>query len=447
MIPASFLVAAIGMRLLVARAPAQLMVDLVQPLAVVTNWNAFGAAVLGVFTAAIAPAAAAYARIVKRGTLAAGLNSPLAVAGIVAFALACAWTAPVLFSSDVYAYAAYGELARLGADPYAHALLPSRNAIFDAAVVQWGNPPPACVYGPAFVWIAAAIVGVAAPFGTAVALDGLRALACVALIACALAAWSAYPGARAARLVAAATIALNPIVIWSAVEGHNDALALAIALAGFALARRGRTAAGAFVAALSGVVKLPGIVAGFPLALLDRRARIGAAAGAVAALATSIPLFQAVATRVAPHAHYAPQASFQAAVESLALPVFGSGGAMAAAWICAAAAAIACASFGIVRLRLREPEGWTYLASAGWLLVPNPYPWYAVWLAAIAAAAPGTRGAFVLLGLTFTSLLRYVPDAVAAPAPLVSLALGAVAVLPLALLLLPRKPSVIINRP
>ena len=75
-----------------------------------------------------------------------------------------------------------------------------------------------------------------------------------------------------------------------------------------------------------------------------------------------------------------------------------------------AAAALGWAAFR--RLRSGEREGWLYLALAGWLLLPNPYPWYGIWLAALAAFAPGTRAAAVLLALSLASLLRYVPDAV-----------------------------------
>ena len=68
------------------------------------------------------------------------------------------------------------------------------------------------------------------------------------------------------------------------------------------------------------------------------------------------------------------------------------------------------------------------------MLVPNPYPWYGVWLLAVAAFAPGTRGAAVLLGLSLTALLRYIPDAVATPGPSVSIGLSLLALAPFAAL-------------
>jgi hypothetical protein len=445
-IPGAFLVAAIVMRALAVHAPTTVTFELVQPLAVLTNANAYGAASLGTLTVALVVATMAYLRIVapSSGTSAARLGSPAAVAGIAIFALACAWCVPAIFSSDVYAYAAYGELARLGGDPYAHALLPRGDPLFDAAIVQWGNPPPACVYGSVFVWIAAAIVRLGESFGTVVQLAGFRALSSAALAACGLLAYRAYPGDRAARLTAAGTIALNPVAIWCAAEGHNDALAVAVVLAGFGLARRGLFAVGAAVAAFSGSIKLPGLAAALPLALGGGRAAAGAAVGALATLAMSVPLFESLAAGIAPHGRYAPQASFQAIVKPLVgLALSGDRTVAAVTWVVAAAAAAACALAGVARLRRARVEGWTYLALAGWLLVPNPYPWYALWLVAVAAIAPGTRGATVLLWLSLAALARYVPDAVGVPATAASIALGVIATLPFLALLRPREPGLL----
>jgi hypothetical protein len=260
LIPAALLAAALISRVLLTHAPARLAADFAQPLVVVTDWNALGAALLAVLAAALVGAGIVYWSIVRS-------PGDLSIAGtiaVIAAALVAAWCVPVLFSSDVYAYAAYGELARLGADPYARVPLARGNAIFDAATWQWGNPLPVCVYGPAFVALARAIVTLFAPLGTLAALQGMRALASAALPACAFLAYHAYPGDRAQRTRAAATIGLNPVAIWCAAEGHNDALALAVALGGFVLARRGWLGVGAATVALSaarirvrGPVRLP----------------------------------------------------------------------------------------------------------------------------------------------------------------------------------------------
>jgi hypothetical protein len=141
-------------------------------------------------------------------------------------------------------------------------------------------------------------------------------------------------------------------------------------------------------------------------------------------LVLSYPLIRALVTDTAPGGHYAPQASLQA--------IFGAYPILAAVAALAACALLVRAA--IVRLRRGEPAGWVYLALALWVLVPNPYPWYALWLVAVAALAPGTRVAAASLLLSLASLLRYVPDAIAAPNEPVAVLLGIVAMLPFAVL-------------
>jgi hypothetical protein len=422
LIPGALAASALATHVLLRSAPAFAAAGLAQPVAVATNWNVFGALLLGVLCIGVAIAGLAYLRLLVRLRDATGNVSIGTVVSIAAIALACTWFAPVLFSSDVYAYAAYGEMLRLGIDPYAHALLPAGHAILQAAIFQWGNPPPACVYGPAFVAVASAAVATLAPLGTVAQLDGLRVLACVALVACALGAYHAYPGKRRDRIIASATIGLNPVAIWCAVEGHNDALALAVVLAGFALVQRGAANAGAFVVALAGSIKAPGLVAALPLIAASPRARWGAVAGIALVALLSYPLFVALTAHVAPGGHYAPQASMQA--------VFGAYPPLAISAALAACAILA--RSGIIRLRRRDASGWVFFALAAWVLVPNPYPWYGIWLIAVAALAPGTRVATAALLLSLTSLLRYVPDAVATPSEPVAILLGLLAIAPLA---------------
>ncbi len=393
-----------------------------QPLGVVTEWGAHGAALLSVLYAYIAAAGALYWYLLRRH---AALSLPL-VTALCAAGLILAWFAPVLFSSDVYAYAAYGELARRGLDPYVRVAPNSSDALVADAIWQWSGSFPICVYGPAFVWAAKTIVAALEPFGTLAQLQGMRVLSTGALLACVPAAYAAFGGDRAARLRAAATIGLNPVAIWCAAEGHNDALALLVVLAGFGLARR-LPAAGAALVALSALIKLPGAVAAAAFAAADRRARLGAAAGLALAALVSTPLLAGIATQVAPHGRYAPQASLQA----LFAPLGES-----PALLLAGALAIALAARALIALRARRVEGWALLGIAAWLLVPNPYPWYGIWLAALAAMAPRTRAAGVALALSFTSLLRYAPDAVTVPGPPLAAALGGLAALPLLGLLL-----------
>jgi hypothetical protein len=354
--------------------------------------------------------------------------TPMPLLGVVfasAAGMAVAACAPVLFSSDVYAYAAYGEMARLGMNPYAHPPAGIADPIIRAAQLQWITAFPICVYGPAFVAFARAAVTALGPLGFAAQLDAFRAAACVALVVCIVLAPWAYRGDRANRFRAAAAIGLNPVAIWSAAEGHNDAIALAVVLAGFAIARRS-PAIGAAIAGLSASLKAPGAAAAIAYAFVNRRARIGALVGLAIAAIGLFPLFAGVAGDLAPHGRYAPSVSLQAAFAPLGAPL-----ALAASL----AVAALLAAGGVRRLRVRADEGWIWLALAAWSLIPNPYPWYGLWLAAVAGISPHSRTATVAIALSLTSVLRYVPDAVGAmPAP-ISVALAIVASLPLAALI------------
>lgn len=392
-----------------------------QPLIVVTDWGATAAVPLAVLFGAIASATFAYIYALRR------FHAPR-LAGIV-FAsgagMAIAWFAPVLFSSDVYAYAAYGEMARLGMNPYAHPAAGLADPVVRAAQLQWVTAFPICVYGPAFVLFARLVMSAFAHFGFQMQLDALRAAACVSLLLCIVLAPRCYRGDRAARLGAAAAIGLNPVAIWSAVEGHNDAFALAIAFAGFAVARRS-PAVGAAIAGLSGLVKAPGAAAALAYGLVDRRALLGALIGFAVAVAGSIPLIAGIARDVAPHGHYAPAASVQAIFAPLGAPI-----ALALALTIAAALAVR----GAGLLRAGEDSGWIWLGIAAWTLVPNPYPWYSLWLIAVAAISLRSRAAGVAIALSLTSMLRYVPDALGPLTTLFSVALAIVASLPIAALI------------
>lgn len=394
-----------------------------QPLLVVTEWGGRGAYPLGALLLILAAAGFFYGRALARP---ASLSAP-ALAAIVAVALAAAWCAPLLFSSDVYAYAAYGELARLGLNPYAHAPAGLNDPLLRDAAWQWRPLTfPICVYGPAFVALARAIVDTLAPLGTLAQLNGLRVAASAALLLIVPLAYAAYGDDRAGKLRAAATIALNPPAIWCAVEGHNDAIALAIVVAGFAVARRGFFGTGAAIVAFSGLVKAPAALAAVAFAAVQRHARLGAATGVALVAAFSLPLMFGVGTRLAPHGQYAPQASLAAIVAPWS-PI--------AAIALAGAIGIALAAAGVRRLRRGDNAGWIWLGVGAWALVPNPYPWYGIWLVALAAMAPRSRAATAAILLSFTSLLRYVPDAIAVPGAVGTVALGVAASAPMLLLL------------
>lgn len=383
-------------------APAGIAVDRAQPLVVVTYWQQFGAQMWLAFALAIAIASVGYVATLRarRPSTARGAVRYLTMTSIVsALACAAALLFPVVFSSDVYAYAGYGDMALHGISPYAHARVALRDPLLDAMLWQWGNPPPMCVYGPAFVWLTQAIVALFMPLGAAAPLWALRVLACIALVASAPLAYGAFRAfPQSTRLAAAAGIALNPIAIWSAAEGHNDTLALAIVLAGFALAARSRLFTGALVVALSALVKAPGAVAAAALVAAswgDRlrftRTAAGAAVGIAVVAGLAVPLEYGVRAHLAPQGHYVPQFSLQYVSVWLAVGI--------GLWLLVAATRVD-------RLSMTP-----YLAFAAFVAIPNPYPWYGVWLVPVAFLAWRSWASWALIAASLLIAVRYYGDA------------------------------------
>lgn len=415
-IPLGLLLGAIAARIALAFAPHSIAIDLAQPFPIVTNWHAYGALQLIILAAAVAIATGGYVALLRacaRG------EEPIRLRDVVFFAAAASLAAfawPFAFSSDVYAYAAYGDLAAHGLNPYAHVAIAPSDATLRAALWQWGGALPACVYGPFFVAIAR----------VAGSLLALRIVASGALLACAPLAYLAFDGRpKSQRLFAAIAIALNPLALWSGAEGHNDAIALAVALGGFVLARRYGPLLGAAVATLSVGIKAPGAIAAVGLVALYRApgralaATLGGILVAGAAIALAYLPYASGMFEPGTHGPYAPMVSLQAVWPPLGI-----------------ALAIGAFGFGIREL-LRDPVGGWPLAALGlWLAIPNPQPWYGLWFLPIAALAPRSIAAWVLLGLSLSTILRYVPDAVAIPSYPLDLALSLIAFAPVLLLCL-----------
>jgi hypothetical protein len=53
----------------------------------------------------------------------------------------------------------------------------------------------------------------------------------------------------------------------------------------------------------------------------------------------------------------------------------------------------------------------TYLVFAAWIAIPNPYPWYAVWLLPVAFSAWRSYASWALIAASLLIAIRYYPDA------------------------------------
>jgi alpha-1,6-mannosyltransferase len=319
----------------------------------------------------------------------------IAIVAACALALVAAYGFRFIFSSDAYAYAAYGGLAATGADPYVHRTFPPAqlvNADWTATIgFEWPSLP-ACIYGPAFVALAQAVV-VATHFDLAHALVALRVLEMAAFV-CAIALAAILVPQRGALLAAA--IGLNPVVISTVADGHNDALILLIAALAVLIAYR-RPELGGFIAGLSATLKATGAAVALALAYAsgNRRFLGFVVAGIAAAL-----VVQLIGTRLA--GGYQTAAATDFVGTGAAAVAMGLRGLLALAL---ALRTLYCAGRG------RRAAALAAGALLIWALYPQNYPWYGVWLLPLAAFTLEQREGRVLVALTFTSTLRYLSDA------------------------------------
>jgi hypothetical protein len=417
-IPVTFALGTILSRIMLAHTPGRFATDLAQPIPVATNWSMFGLLLWIVLATTIGVVAFVCAREYARETPAA--LSAIVVVCAVTLCIGIFWLP--LFSSDVYAYAAYGAMADIGLNPYVHHLLPHEE-VFRAALWQWSGNLPVCVYGEGFVLVAQGIVHLSHIVGVQLGL--FRILACFCLVACTILAYAIAGDDKAARRRAALFIGCNPFALWAAIEGHNDVLAIAVIFVGFALLRYAR-ALGTAIVTLAALVKLPALASALALSITSLRTRTdskrtiaGLFAGLCVVALASTTFISGILTDFAPNTHYVPLAS----VQSLGIPI-------------ALAASI------LVALRwlafTHEIERWTIVAFALWIAIPNPYPWYALWIVALGAFSRDHRITTTVFTVSGASLLRYIPDAAAVPTGLESTALGLLALAAFAPLFLPQ---------
>jgi hypothetical protein len=404
-------------------APATIATDLAQPLPVVTSWHGYGAALWGVLALVIAIAGAGlFGALRLLRTADVDPRVALALIGasaLVGLSAALSW--PVAFSSDVYAYAAYGDEALRGIDPYAPPPHVS-DAFLSAAAWQWSGAFPVCVYGTAFVAFARTLVAASDGLGVAATLLVFRIAASLAyLLACAclyflLPIRTARPHSRT---VVVAAFALNPVALWTAAEGHNDTLMLLLAVAGAAVAARGFPALGGVSLGLASLIKLPGMAIGLALAAFDelersrrvRRLWPSLVTGALLVAVFGLPRALGVARAFGGHARYAPQFSLQAlgvaAVGTLSSGSFAVPAGIALALLICAGLALR----GVIAAVAGDSSGIAWIAIALWLAIPNPYPWYGLWVLPVAVLALERASFVALYAATISIAVRYLPDA------------------------------------
>jgi alpha-1,6-mannosyltransferase len=322
---------------------------------------------------------------------------------------------PLLLSRDVFSYAFYGRiLSRYGQNPYV-----STPADFPANDISrfvwdgWRDTPS--VYGPVFVWLAAAITAVFR--GLVDVIEAFRAVAIAASLGSLWFVVRLVGRVRPQRQAyAAAMIGLNPIVLFHTVGGgHVDVLVmLAVAAAIYFVATQ-RELPATVALTVGALVKISAAV---PLVLLiayvvtraepSRRWKVAAAhictvmgigfIAVVPFMQRSNPTLGMV--ELVQHGSWiAPPALVERIFEAAGTMVAGDLGATAGIVLARLGmfAALAAGLFTILRQVMRHAKegSVSFLAAAwGWsfllmmLFSPTLFPWYFAWILPVAWALP-----------------------------------------------------------
>jgi hypothetical protein len=327
-----------------------------------------------------------------------------AIVGLVAvFAVA-----PPLLSLDVFSYVSYARLEAVhGLNPYENppAAVPGDPAVPFVADFR----EQVSVYGPLFTLLTLPL----GELGVGAAVWSLKALAAACVLATALLASRIAATRGADPSLAAALVALNPLVLVHVVGGaHNDALMALTMTTGVGLVLAGREAAGGVGLLAGAAVKASAlVVAPFALIGAERRARLAAGFAIAAALVIGIGIAvfgTAIdeALRVVGDNQDRPSyASLPATLSrELGLDLDLARG------LCLAAFALALAA--LLRWCLR---GGDWVRGAGWatlgLLLASSYltPWYVIWALPLAAIGRDRALQAGAVALTAFLLIHQVP--------------------------------------
>ena len=304
----------------------------------------------------------------------------LVCSGAASVFFALGW--PLVYSADIYSYAAYGVELLRGIDPYRAPIVTAVRvpALIDP-VRAWGGAIPRDVGGPFFT----ALCGIAAALREPVSV--LRIVAVSAYVAC-VRFWPDDDPRGAAFFGA------HPIVVWSAAEGHNDVLAFAFVV--LAWRTGGRT--GWALQFLAAITKAFAVVP-FAVALAHvHRKRTAFAIATAVLIVAYLPVFLGL-----PH-DIAGGGPKELRFSALGLAALGTAPLGLRVLGAALAAGIVACCF------IRRRDGVPAALLAAWAVFPAPYPWWAIWIVAVIARHRPSPSWAALIAVTFGSVATYLPE-------------------------------------
>jgi hypothetical protein len=322
---------------------------------------------------------------------------------------------PLLLSRDVFSYTYYGRLVtRYHQNPYV--TTPADIPTSDVARYLWpGWRDTPSVYGPVFVWLAAAITGMIHSLPETI--FAFRAMALAATLG---SVWFVYRLMQRVRpsktAYAVAFIGLNPVVLFhTAGGGHVDALVMLSIAAAIYFVATDRPYPATAMLTFGALVKVSAAV---PLVLLiiyvaaraepaKRNRTIAGHLGLAAGLGAfaALPFMQSTnptlgMVQIVQHASWiAPPELLERILEAVGRLVAGPTGGAVGIVIARLGmyAALLTGVFLVARqvARMAHDQGIDYLAGSwGWALLvmmlfsPSLFPWYFCWVLPVAWALP-----------------------------------------------------------
>jgi len=321
------------------------------------------------------------------------------------WAIAAAWSLPLLlgaplFSQDAYSYLAQGTLVHLGLDPYRDvpAVLAGHG---QAHVLSAVNPfwrHTTAPYGPLFLWIVSWFSGASLVTGVLL----IRALELVGLVLLAAFVPRLARGLGADPVRATWLTLLSPLVLLELVAAaHNDLFMIGLVVAGIASAIERRVLVGIALCALAATIKLPAAAA-IPFILVaygDRRTVVQGLVVAVGVV-VAVSLVSGLGFGWISSGVFSTPEKVRLAITpatalgwtvAQVLPV-GARGLESALGVVAFVAALL---FGLVLLWRTRPEnmvrylGFALIAVA--VCGPAAWPWYLTWGLVLLAVSPAEQ--------------------------------------------------------
>ena len=313
--------------------------------------------------------------------------------------------APLLLSTDAWAYWEYGAIASSGANPYSET--PNEhpeNPAYEHAGYDWRDTTS--VYGPAFTLLSEGVSELS-DSSESTAAWSFKALAALSMLS--LTALAAVLSRQ--RAFAAAFVGWNPLLaIHFAGGGHNDALMLTFVLGALALGGRRHPAGAAVAWVLAVFVKWIPIVFFALRAVEARTTRRSVGHGAFALTVVAGVGLSTWRYGIDWLGAFGPLARNAEGQTGFALPHRLEQLGLPQTLTLALAAAVLAA--GLVWLAYQALRGRARLGLAACLLLlttPWLVPWYAVWAVPLAAAEDDRRAQLVSLALCAYLLPQTVP--------------------------------------